>query len=178
MNIIIIKSGGFMKTSEDYSLKYTLSERDYLNLNKWYNKKNIILLIVIFLFFYILNIILDYKNITAGIYKNLISNTLFIIVLIFLSISILKLIIKRRSKVIYRHDKILKSAIELKINNEKITEKTEKSNMELSWEDLYKTIIRKNHIYFLISKNRCIILPVREIKDQKLMDLIKSKAVR
>ena len=162
---------------EHYSLKYTLSERDYFNLNKWYNKKNIILIVVIFLFFYILNIIIDYKNILAGNYKNLISNTLFAVVALLISISILKLIIKRRSKVIYKYDKILRSAIELKIDNEKITEITEKSNMELSWNDLHKIILIKNYIYFMISKNRCIILPLREIKDEKLMDFIKSKAI-
>ncbi len=166
-----------MKTPEDYSLKYTLQERDYYYLNKWYYKKIVIIIIAIFLFFYILNITMDYKNISAGNYKNFLSYSLFFPVLSFISISILNMIIKRRSKLVYKNNKQLRSAIELKINDDAITDLTDKANVESSWKDMHKIIKTGNYFYLMQSKTGCIILPVREIKDQKLMDLIKLKAV-
>ena len=159
----------------EYTINYKLEVKDYYEFNKWYYIKILKLLLPVIIILYLINYIFEYKNLLNFNFSGTIIHTASFI--IFISILFLGLIIsiKIRSKMIFKQDKILNSQVKLLIADDYIDESTEKSNLKINWTDLKKIVVRNKYIYFMISNIRGIILPVRVIDDNKIIEFIKSK---
>jgi hypothetical protein len=169
----IINGGG--KMNKEFKLEYELTSNDYYKFNKWYNlnqtKKFYLIVAIIFLGLLVFNIINSIK------YKSISNIIVFLLIVSFLIIYITiisPLIIKIRSKKIFKEDKLLKSKIDLILNDKYINEKTKNSNLKLEWNDLHKIIFLENYIYLMIARNRSIIIPKKELKEE-ILQFIKIK---
>ncbi len=88
----------------------------------------------------------------------IISGLLFMLNLLFL---------KRNTKKQYLSSNAMQTKANLVINDEKITETSSFSSINLEWQDIYKATESKSGIYLFFSKLQAIVIPKRLLTSQE-----------
>lgn len=159
----------------NFTINYKLEKSDYYEFNKWYNKKYLKIVIIVFIVIFLFQNILEFKNLLNKDFSGLIINSI-IFVLIFLAYFLfMKIYINIRSNKIFNQDKLLQCEIQLLINNEFIEEKTDLSNLKMQWNDINTIIFREKYIYIMITNIKGFIIPLKFIDNTELLDFLHSK---
>ncbi len=155
-----------------YEIEFYLEKKDYYLFNKWQNQKIIKFCSLVFFCAYVFSSYEFIKNLNIGI---AIINLLFFILSFYILILFLNFLLKIRSNLIFKDDKILNLKTTIKLTNELIEEYTDDSYTKVRWVDLKKIVVRKNYIYLMMSAIKGIVIPLEKINNPDIVEFIKTK---
>lgn len=159
-----------MKEENEVSIKYKIKWKDIYIFNKWNNRKNKYYYLPVIFLPLISTLVNHPEKITnADLIKLLAYIIIGFLLYAFIIICIQRSILIGTLRILKR-DNLFGEEREFIISNKSIISKRQDTILDISIEELYKIVVRKNYIYLMLSKKNGIILPKREVVENQIFD--------